>query len=77
MLSTETLAMDKAAVLEEAERLERMGAQWKVQHVAAVLNCAVSTVYNTPWVLKLCHRVGKRGRRWIPAQIRAGRPNGR
>lgn len=71
----DTSPIDKETVLREAGQIEADGGRWKIQHVAAVLNCAVSTVYNTPWLLRICKRVGKRGRRWVPAEVRAGQPS--
>ena len=64
------VTIDRAAVAEEAARLEAAGADWKTQHVMAVLGMARSTVYNTPWLMRISRRVGKRGRRWTPREVR-------
>lgn len=62
--------IDRAAIAEEAARLEAAGADWKVKHVTAVLGCARSTVYDTPWLMRISRRVGKNGRRWNPKEVR-------
>lgn len=57
-------------VLEEAQAIERAGGEWDARHVAAVLGCSRSTVYDTPWLLQISVRAGGRGRRWRPKDIR-------
>jgi hypothetical protein len=64
--------IDRVELLAEALEIEKAGGQWKVPHVMAVLDCARSTIYNTPWLLRTCKRIGKRGRRWVPADVRRG-----
>ncbi len=61
---------ERIAIAEEAQRLEAAGADWRAHHVAAVLDCAISTIYVTPWLMRISRRVGKRGRRWTPAEVR-------
>jgi hypothetical protein len=63
--------IDRVALLKEAAEIEAAGGEWKMRHVAAVVDCARSTVYNTPWLLAIARRVGKRGLRWLPAEVRA------
>lgn len=54
----------------EAAALEAAGADWRIDHVAAVLGCARSTAYDTPWLKRIARKVGKRGVRFIPAEVR-------
>jgi hypothetical protein len=56
--------------LREASAIELSGGEWKLRHVVAVLERARSTVYNTPWLLQIAKRVGKRGLRRVPAEVR-------
>ncbi len=65
-----TLA-DRLKILEEATALEAAGGDWNMRHVAAVLNCSRPTIYNTYWLMRISRRVGKRGRRWTPREVRA------
>ncbi len=65
-----TPTIDRAALLKEAMELEQGGGEWKFLHVMAVLNCARSTVYDTAWLMAIAKRVGKRGLRWNPAEVR-------
>ncbi len=62
--------IDRAAIAEDAARLESAGADWEASHVGAVLGMARSTIYNTPWLMRISRRVGKRGRRWNPREVR-------
>lgn len=66
--------LDRLAILNDAAAIEAAGGEWRVEHVSAVLDCARSTVYNTPWLLRIARRVGKRGLRFRPADVRAGVP---
>jgi len=63
----------RVSLLNEASAIEAAGGEWRSWHVAAVLDCAKSTIYNTPWLLAIARRVGKRGLRWSPAEVRARR----
>lgn len=63
--------MANLEVLREALAIESAGGDWKMKHVQAVLNCARSTVYQTPYLTKLRKRVGKRGVRWTPREVRS------
>jgi predicted DNA-binding transcriptional regulator AlpA len=51
--------------------LEAARIDWKAQHVPAVLGISRATIYNTPSLLRSCHQIGKRGRRWSPREVRA------
>lgn len=60
----------RLAVLQEAHALEVAGGDWSAVHVGAVAGCAVSTVYDTAWMMRVSRPVGSRGRRWIPSEFR-------
>lgn len=64
----------RIALAQEAAAIEAAGGEWKVQHVMAVLDCARSTVYDTPWLRRIAKRVGKRSLRFVPAEVRARGP---
>lgn len=66
----DAMSINTDAIRAEARKLERDGGEWKLRHVMAVLGCAKSTVYNTPWLLRIAKPVGKRGLRWDPAEVR-------
>lgn len=61
---------EQARLAEEATKLEAAGADWRVEHVAAVIGCARSTAYDTPWLMRIARRVGRRGVRWNPKEVR-------
>lgn len=63
---------DRAALLVEAESLDRVGGQWGVAHVRVALGgVSRSTLYATPWIMALAKTVpGLRGPRWWPAEVR-------
>lgn len=60
----------RIALAEEATRLEAAGADWESKHVAAVLGCGRSTIYDTRWLMQCSRRVGVK-RHWIPRELRA------
>lgn len=62
---------ERTRLAEEAARLEAAGADWSVKHVAAVLGCARSTIYDTFWLMKISRRVGRTRLRWNPRELRA------
>ncbi len=62
---------ERTQLAEEAARLEAAGADWNVKHVAAVLGCSRSTIYDTYWLIKIAHRVGRTQLRWNPRELRA------
>lgn len=70
ILSRVNLAQ-RTSIVEEALRLEAAGADWKAKHVRAVMGCAISTIYDTPWMMRASRRVGRRGRCWNPRELRA------
>jgi predicted DNA-binding transcriptional regulator AlpA len=61
---------ERIAIAEEAARLEAAGADWEVKHVAAVLGCSRSTIYDTYWLTKIARRVGRSRVRWNPREVR-------
>lgn len=61
---------DRLTVLEEAAKLEQLGGDWEAKHLVAVLGCAERSVYNTPWLRRIRRRVGTRGWRWTPREVR-------
>lgn len=61
---------DRLTVLTEATAIERAGGDWEAKHLVAVLGCAERTVYNTPWLRRIRRRIGTRGWRWNPAEVR-------
>jgi hypothetical protein len=61
---------ERTSIAEEAKKLEAAGADWHAKHVAAVLGCAVKTVYDTPWLKRVARKVGRRGVRFTPAEVR-------
>jgi predicted DNA-binding transcriptional regulator AlpA len=67
----QTALEERLQVAAEATRLEAAGADWEAKHVAAVLGCARATVYDTYWLKRISRRVGGRGRRWTPSEVRA------
>lgn len=62
--------IDRIAIAAEATALEAAGADWNAKHLAAVLGCAVSTIYDTPWLRRIKRRTGVRGARWVPREVR-------
>lgn len=62
--------IDRVALLEGAMAIEAAGGDWTVSELAAVLGCSRRTVYETPWLMRISRRVGKRGRRWNPKEVR-------
>lgn len=59
-----------AQTLDEALALEARGLEWRVWHVAAFLDIGRSTVYQTPWLMAIAKQSGRRGLRWVPAEVR-------
>jgi predicted DNA-binding transcriptional regulator AlpA len=62
---------ERLAIAEEAAALEAAGADWNTHHVIAVLGMSRATIYNTPWLMRVARRIGKRSLRWSPRQVRA------
>jgi hypothetical protein len=63
--------IDRIKLIEQATAIEAAGGDWNVRHVMAVLDCARSTVYETPFLVKIRRRVGRRSVRWNPKEVRA------
>lgn len=64
---------ERIAIAEEAGRLEAAGLDWEAKHVAALLGCSRSAVYDTGWLRACSHLIGHGKRRWTPAEFRAAR----
>ena len=64
--------IDRIALAQQASTIEAAGGDWTIYHVMAILDCARSTVYETPWLRRCAKRVGKRGLRFDPKKVRAG-----
>jgi predicted DNA-binding transcriptional regulator AlpA len=68
-----TATIDRVAIARDATEIEAAGGEWTVRHVMAILGIARSTVYDTAWLIARARRIGKRGLRWNPADVRNAR----
>jgi hypothetical protein len=66
--------IERARLIAEATELERVGGEWKLRHVLAVLGCHKATLYRNRWLMsRAIHQPG--GIVFRPTDIRLYQAN--